>query len=115
VLICEASPQLGGGAPSSLTVRVCPPVTRENAAQSCEQFSLLLRDAAPAPVTPAPVVCDVGAIASPDLVTVDLLARMQLTARRLGFSLQLSRPSSRLLALLDLTGLRDCLPPAPSP
>jgi hypothetical protein len=110
VLICESLPQLGGGAPSSLTVRVCPPVTRENAGQSCEQFRLLLRDAAA-----ALVICDVGAITSPDLVTVELLARMQLTARRLGFSLQLCRASDRLLELLDLTGLRDCLPPYTGP
>jgi hypothetical protein len=110
VLICEARPQLGGDVPASLSVRVCPPVTRGNAGQSCEQFRLLLRDA-----TPMPVICDVDAITSPDLVTVDLLARMQLTARRLGFSLRIRGASDQLLQLLELTGLGDCLPPYQDP
>jgi hypothetical protein len=57
-----------------------------------------------------PVVCDVGALADPDAVTIDALARLQLTARRLGYQLRLHDACSELLELLTLAGLRDVLP-----
>lgn len=56
------------------------------------------------------VVCDVGALADADAVTVEALARMQLTARRLGHSIRLRRASGELQDLLALTGLCDVLP-----
>jgi len=56
------------------------------------------------------VVCDVGALAGPDVVTVDALARLQLTARRLGHRLRLRHASSELEELLALVGLSDVLP-----
>ena len=62
------------------------------------------------------VVCDVTAIAV-DLVTVDVLARLQLTALRLGCRLHLRGASRELAGLLVSCGLRDVLPserPAPS-
>jgi STAS domain len=55
------------------------------------------------------VLCDVGE-AAPDCVTVDALARLQLTAGRLGCRLRLRHASRELLALLDLTGLRGIVP-----
>lgn len=57
------------------------------------------------------VVCDVGDLAQPDAVAVDALARLQLTARRCGLDVLLSRPSPRLIELLTMMGLRDVLPP----
>jgi hypothetical protein len=57
----------------------------------------------------AVLICDVGAAAS-DCVTVDALARLQLTARRLDCRLQLRYASRELRALLDLTGLRGIVP-----
>lgn len=58
-----------------------------------------------------PVVCDVGALACPDAATVDALARLQLTARRLGRRVRLHQPCGELQDLLVLMGLADFLPP----
>ena len=52
------------------------------------------------------VVCDVGTLA-PDAVAVDALARLQLTARRLGRRVRLRHASRELQELLALTGLHD--------
>lgn len=56
------------------------------------------------------VVCDVGGLADPDAVVVEALARLQLTARRLGGRVELRGPCDRLQELLLLTGLGDLLP-----
>lgn len=55
------------------------------------------------------VVCDVTAIGA-DLVTIEVLARLRLTALRLGCRLELRNASPRLQELLRLCGLRDVLP-----
>jgi ABC-type transporter Mla MlaB component len=60
-----------------------------------------------------PVVCDVGALVDPDAVTVDALARLQLTARRLGRQVRLRGACGDLQGLLRLTGLSEVLPIAP--
>ena len=52
------------------------------------------------------VVCDVGGLGPPGLAAVNLLARLQLTARRRGGRIRLRDPSLALCALLDLVGLR---------
>jgi ABC-type transporter Mla MlaB component len=57
------------------------------------------------------VVCDVGALVDPDAVTVDALARLQLTARRLGRRVRLRRACGELQELLALMGLSDVVPP----
>jgi hypothetical protein len=57
---------------------------------------------------PTPIVCDVGALA-PDAVTVDALARLQLSARRRGLELRLRHASSELQDLLAFVGLGDVL------
>ncbi len=44
-----------------------------------------------------------------DLSMVDVLARTQLAARRLGCSVRLHEPSLELCELLDLVGLADVL------
>lgn len=51
------------------------------------------------------VVCDLAAVTTADLATVDALARMQLAARRAGSGLLLRDPSPALWALLQLVGL----------
>jgi ABC-type transporter Mla MlaB component len=56
------------------------------------------------------VVCDVGTIDRADAATVDVLARLQLTARRLGRQIRLRHASSELQDLLALVGLADVLP-----
>jgi anti-anti-sigma regulatory factor len=54
------------------------------------------------------LVCDAGVLA-PDAITVDVLARLRLDARRHGHELVLRGVSDQLLELLDLCGLRDVL------
>ncbi|GHK00620.1 STAS domain-containing protein [Streptomyces sp. NPDC003753] len=51
------------------------------------------------------VVCDVGALRPVRLATVDVLARLQLAARRAGGRIRLRDPAPALRALLDLVGL----------
>ncbi len=52
------------------------------------------------------MVCDVAGLGPPGLAAVNLLARLQLTARRAGGRIRLRDPSLALCALLDLVGLR---------
>ncbi|MEW2394436.1 STAS domain-containing protein [Streptomyces sp. NPDC046862] len=51
------------------------------------------------------VVCDVAGIGPPGLDAVDLLARLQLAARRAGGRIRLRDPDPALRALLGLVGL----------
>ncbi|MFE1249936.1 STAS domain-containing protein [Streptomyces sp. NPDC058735] len=51
------------------------------------------------------VVCDVGGLGPPGLAAVELLARLQLAARRAGGRIRLRDPDPALGALLDLVGL----------
>ena len=57
---------------------------------------------------PSTIVCDVSALA-PDGLTVDALARLQLSARRVGLDLRLRRASGELEELLCFVGLREVL------
>ncbi|MEU6681671.1 STAS domain-containing protein [Streptomyces sp. NPDC046832] len=52
------------------------------------------------------VVCDVGGLGPPGLAAVDLLAKLQLAARRAGGRIRLRAPDPALRVLLDLVGLR---------
>ncbi|AYN43639.1 STAS domain-containing protein [Streptomyces dangxiongensis] len=52
------------------------------------------------------VVCDVGGLGPPGLAAVDLLARLELAARRAGGRIRLRGAGPPLHALLDLVGLR---------
>ena len=56
------------------------------------------------------LICDMSAVADPDIVTIDALARLQLTARRAGSQVGLRNASRELRDLLDLAGLRSALP-----
>jgi len=51
------------------------------------------------------VLCDVAGVSDPDCATVDALARMQLTAKRLGSGLLLRGASDELHELLAMAGL----------
>ena len=59
-----------------------------------------------APCESPVVLCDVSS-AQPDAVTVDILARMLLCAKRRGYSLRLCNPSPQLLELIDFMGLGE--------
>lgn len=53
----------------------------------------------------------VSGLDEPDLTTVDLLARLQLAAKRSGIPLRMVDASRRLLGLLALVGLDEALRP----
>lgn len=81
-------------------LRLAGPVPREAVPGLCGQVGALLR----APGTRV-VVCDVGGVGPPGLGVVDLLARLQLAARRAGGRIRLRDADPALLGLLDLVGL----------
>ncbi|MFP5346632.1 MAG: lipid asymmetry maintenance protein MlaB [Actinomycetes bacterium] len=60
------------------------------------------------------VVCDLAGLSRTDAVTVEALARLQLTAKRRGGSLLLRGVSPQLTRLLALAGLTAVLPAEPS-
>lgn len=61
-------------------------------------------------------VVDVDAAQLPaGLRTVDLLARLQVEARRRGLGMRLRDPAPALVELIALLGLADVLPVAPAP
>ena len=55
------------------------------------------------------VICDVAAIGA-DLMTIEVLARLRLTALRLGCRLELRNASRQLQELIGFCGLVDVLP-----
>jgi ABC-type transporter Mla MlaB component len=59
------------------------------------------------------VVCDLSDLQSADIATVDRLARLRLSARRLGTTLHMRLLSPQLAALLCWTGLERFLLDAP--
>ncbi|MEU6574939.1 STAS domain-containing protein [Streptomyces sp. NPDC046805] len=77
------------------------PVTRDEVAGLCDDVRALVEGA-----DAAVVVCDVRAVRVPRLGFVDLLARLELAARRAGGRIRLRGPDPGLVALLDLVGLR---------
>jgi ABC-type transporter Mla MlaB component len=80
------------------------PVARDAIPAMCERARRLLQGC-----DAGPVACDVGALAEPDAVTIDALARLQLTARRLGRRVELRSACEELEDLLTLTGLLGVL------
>ncbi|MCD9873531.1 STAS domain-containing protein [Streptomyces guryensis] len=77
------------------------PVTRDEVTGLCDDVRALLETTAA-----GVVVVDVAAIGPPGLGAVDLLARLELAARRAGGRIRLREPAPSLHALLDLVGLR---------
>lgn len=71
----------------------------------CERFQVLVQDTGA-----AAVVCDVSEVSRPDLTTVQALARLRLTAGRLGCDLRLRGANHRLVELIALLGLGGVLP-----
>ncbi|WP_143684079.1 STAS domain-containing protein [Streptomyces diastatochromogenes] len=77
------------------------PVTRDEVPGLCDDVRGLLEGSGA-----AVVVCDVGGLGPPGLGTVELLARLELAARRAGGRIRLRDPAPALHVLLDLVGLR---------
>ena len=55
------------------------------------------------------VVCDVSGVVEPDAATIEALARLQLSALRVGRRIRIEGAASRLTELLALTGLDEVL------
>ena len=80
------------------------PIARDEIPVVCERARALLERC-----EADTVVCDVGALGQ-TVVAVDVLARLQLTARRVGRRVELAGVRVELRDLLDLAGLREALP-----
>jgi len=81
------------------------PIERADVAELCERVRLLLASS-----NAKLVICDVRALTKPDAATVDALARLQLTARRLGSQVRLRHACGALQDLLALVGLSEVVP-----
>ncbi|MGP4044995.1 STAS domain-containing protein [Streptomyces sp. 2A115] len=77
------------------------PVTRDEVPRLCEDLRAKLESSGA-----GVVICDVAGLGPPGLTTVDVLARLELTARRAGGRIRLRDPDPALRALLALVGLR---------
>ena len=60
------------------------------------------------PPRPPVVGCDVSRITEPDERALDALARLQLSARRLGATIHLRNACPALVDLIELAGLATC-------
>jgi anti-anti-sigma regulatory factor len=80
------------------------PLVRADVQRLCADLGRLLGDGGA-----ELVVCDVGAVVCPDAITVDALARLQLTALRLGCRIRLRNASPELRELIAFMGLRPAL------
>lgn len=90
---------------STIDVVISGPITRAAIAGLCERVRVALEGSGA-----DLVVCDVGALADPDAATIDAVARLQLTARRLGRQVWLRDACGELLELIALVGLGDVVP-----
>jgi anti-anti-sigma factor len=91
-------------APGPMVVEIAGRIDRADISSLCERVR-----AAVAASTVAVVVCDVGGLTHADCVTVDALARLQLTVGRLGCRLRLRAVSPELRVLVRFVGLGEIL------
>ncbi|APY86716.1 STAS domain-containing protein [Streptomyces alfalfae] len=84
-------------------IRISGPLRPDDVPRLCEQVADARHGAG------ADVICDVTAVTTSDLATVDAIARLQLAARRAGRRIRLRNPAPALLALLGLVGLTELL------
>jgi ABC-type transporter Mla MlaB component len=94
--------------PRSIVLDVRSPIAPGVARVLCERVQALLAAGVVEVIT-----CEVRDLTEPDVRALDALARLQLTARRLGRSIRLRHPRPELRDLLDLTGLYAAVPCGP--
>lgn len=85
------------------------PIERSEIPDLCARFEDLLGER-----PGRRVICDVAGLAESDAVAVEALARLQLTARRLGCRLWLRHAGCGLRQLIALVGLSDVVPSLPA-
>ena len=90
--------------PTTIALVVAGRIARADVGALCDRVRALLEES-----RAELLVCEVAAAADPDLVTVELLARLQLVARRLGRQVRLSRAPAGLVELLAFLGLDEVL------
>jgi ABC-type transporter Mla MlaB component len=93
------------GEPRTIRLDLGGPVSGAEAASLCARIRAVLEGNAA-----ETVLCDVARLTDPDIGTVDALARLQLTARRLRSEIALLHASPELERLLGLVGLGDVVP-----
>ncbi|MGI5402490.1 STAS domain-containing protein [Streptomyces sp. CA-135486] len=89
-----------------IIVRIAGRVSPADVPRLCEELSARLSGADVAAGV-AEVICDVGGLTHPNLAAVNAVARLQLTARRLGGRIRLRDTGPELRVLLDLVGLGE--------
>ncbi len=106
----RATPARGVGScdeTNAIVLVITGPIARADIPRLCERARALLE------AGNAELVCDVGELADPDAVTVDALARLQLTARRCEGRIGVVHACRELQELLMLMGLGDVVPVMP--
>lgn len=93
-----------------VVVRISGRVTPADVPRLCEELGARLTG-----ITATEVICDAGGLTHANLAAVSAVARLQLTARRLGCRILLRNAGPELLALLDLVGLGEALAQACRP
>ncbi|MEA2154310.1 MAG: hypothetical protein QOE11_450 [Solirubrobacteraceae bacterium] len=89
--------------PDAAVLLIERPIAGGDVAPLCERLRALAGDGRRI------VICDVAALA-PDAASIDALARLQLTARRLGCAIALRHASRELSRLLSFCGLAGVVP-----
>ena len=91
--------------PDNVVVCIRGRVARADAPRLCDRIQAVLRRGG-ADI----VVCDISAVVDPDLETIEVLARLQLTARRLGRELRLRAVPCGFADLLQYLAFTDVMP-----
>ena len=94
----------GGTVTPAVEVELETPASAEAIAALCRRVrsALLATDN-------AVLICDLRLVAEPDATVIDALARIQLTARRLGRSIELRHARPQIRDLVRLAGLAGVL------
>ena len=95
---------MGAPAPETVALAIRGPICRADLPGLCDRVCALLAEGGP-----TVVLCDVHGV-EPDAVTVDVLCRLQLGARRHRCTVRLRHASPELLELVAFMGLSDVLP-----
>ncbi|HEX2025641.1 MAG TPA: hypothetical protein VHH92_04530 [Actinomycetota bacterium] len=89
----------------TVVLLVTGPIARGRLPKLCQRIRSLLEGS-----SAELVVCDVGAMEPPNAETMEALARVQLTALRLGRRVRFVDASGELKDLLAFSGLTDVVP-----
>lgn len=90
--------------PGAVVFDLEPPIERGEIRALCRRARTMLQDSGA-----TLLVCDVGAFQAPDAVVLDALARLQLTAKRIGGEVRVRHACEQLQGLLALSGLAQVI------